>query len=184
MLAMMVHAYCCFTAHAQEPQAVLILAQLCQRDVSWPAKGRRAPFYHHGSAERQRRGSKAACRVLFEGMPVGTLKQSLCLMRLLCLPFPNAHARGNVFKCSCSFTCAHVRLVLQDAQLPQRLMDRLMVMINSVEMARVTGVPLEYLNSRGQQIKVCASFCILGTMYLQCYCCASRELPCVCSCLL
>ena len=46
-------------------------------------------------------------------------------------------------------------------------MDRLMVIINSVEMARVTGVPLEYLNSRGQQIKVRVSSCILGTACLQ-----------------
>jgi len=43
---------------------------------------------------------------------------------------------------------------LKDAFLPQRLMDKLMVVINHVEMSRVTGVPLEYLLRRGQQIKV------------------------------
>jgi DNA polymerase delta subunit 1 len=43
---------------------------------------------------------------------------------------------------------------LKDAFLPQRLMDKLMVLINHVEMARVTGVPLDFLLSRGQQIKV------------------------------
>ena len=43
---------------------------------------------------------------------------------------------------------------LKDAFLPQRLMDVLMVMINHIEMARVTGVPLDYLLTRGQQIKV------------------------------
>lgn len=43
---------------------------------------------------------------------------------------------------------------LKDAYLPQRLMDRLMCFINYIEMARVTGVPFNYLLSRGQQIKV------------------------------
>ena len=43
---------------------------------------------------------------------------------------------------------------LKDAYLPQRLMDRLMCFINYTEMARVTGVPFNYLLSRGQQIKV------------------------------
>ena len=43
---------------------------------------------------------------------------------------------------------------LKDAYLPQRLMDKLMVLINYMEMARVTGVPFNYLLTRGQQIKV------------------------------
>ncbi|OEU20464.1 DNA polymerase delta catalytic subunit [Fragilariopsis cylindrus CCMP1102] len=43
---------------------------------------------------------------------------------------------------------------LKDAVLPQRLMDKLSVMVNYVEMARVTGVPMSFLISRGQQIKV------------------------------
>lgn len=43
---------------------------------------------------------------------------------------------------------------LKDAYLPQRLMDRLMCFINYIEMARVTGIPFNYLLSRGQQIKV------------------------------
>ncbi|KAJ3102438.1 DNA-directed DNA polymerase delta [Phlyctochytrium planicorne] len=43
---------------------------------------------------------------------------------------------------------------LQDAYLPQRLMDKLMCLINYIEMARVTGVPFNMLLSRGQQIKV------------------------------
>jgi DNA polymerase delta subunit 1 len=43
---------------------------------------------------------------------------------------------------------------LKDAYLPQRLLQKLMCMINYVEMARVTGVPLSYLLTRGQQIKV------------------------------
>ena len=44
--------------------------------------------------------------------------------------------------------------VLKDAYLPQRLLDKLMCFVNSVEMARVTGVPFNYLLSRGQSIKV------------------------------
>lgn len=43
---------------------------------------------------------------------------------------------------------------LKDALLPLRLIDKLMCLVNYMEMARVTGVPLAYLLSRGQQIKV------------------------------
>jgi hypothetical protein len=35
--------------------------------------------------------------------------------------------------------------MVQDAYLPQRLLDRLMYMYNYIEMARVTGVPMSYL---------------------------------------
>lgn len=47
-----------------------------------------------------------------------------------------------------------IATVLQDAYLPQRIMDKLMCFINYIEMARVTGIPFNYLLSRGQQIKV------------------------------
>jgi DNA polymerase delta subunit 1 len=43
---------------------------------------------------------------------------------------------------------------LKDAYLPQRLLDKLMYMYNYIEMARVTGVPVSFLLSRGQSIKV------------------------------
>lgn len=43
---------------------------------------------------------------------------------------------------------------LKDAYLPLHLLQKLMCVINYMEMARVTGVPLTYLLSRGQQIKV------------------------------
>jgi DNA polymerase delta subunit 1 len=43
---------------------------------------------------------------------------------------------------------------LKDAYLPQRLLDKLMIMINYIEMARVTGIPLSFILERGQQIKV------------------------------
>ncbi|KAL2912943.1 DNA-directed DNA polymerase delta [Polyrhizophydium stewartii] len=43
---------------------------------------------------------------------------------------------------------------LKDAYLPQRLLDKLMCVINYIEMARVTGVPFNYILTRGQQIKV------------------------------
>jgi len=45
---------------------------------------------------------------------------------------------------------------LKDALLPIRLIDKLMVMINTIEMARVTGVPISYLLTRGQSVKVLA----------------------------
>ncbi|KAI8977005.1 DNA polymerase family B-domain-containing protein [Mycotypha africana] len=43
---------------------------------------------------------------------------------------------------------------LKDAFLPMRLMDKLMLLVNYTEMARVTGVPFNYILVRGQQIKV------------------------------
>jgi DNA polymerase delta subunit 1 len=43
---------------------------------------------------------------------------------------------------------------LKDALLPLRLMDKLMCLTNYMEMARVTGIPLGWLVSRGHMIKV------------------------------
>ncbi|CAJ0957247.1 unnamed protein product, partial [Mesorhabditis belari] len=43
---------------------------------------------------------------------------------------------------------------MKDAALPLRLLDKLMSIINYMEMARVTGVPINYLLTRGQQIKI------------------------------
>lgn len=43
---------------------------------------------------------------------------------------------------------------LKDAYLPQQLLNKLAIMVNYIEMARVTGVPLNFLLTRGQQIKV------------------------------
>jgi len=43
---------------------------------------------------------------------------------------------------------------LKDAYLPQRLVDKLMYMYNYIEMARVTGVPMSFLLTKGQSIKV------------------------------
>lgn len=43
---------------------------------------------------------------------------------------------------------------LKDAYLPLRLLNKLMCIVNYMEMARVTGVTLESLLTRGQQIKV------------------------------
>ncbi|KAN0000981.1 hypothetical protein ACTFIZ_001434 [Dictyostelium cf. discoideum] len=43
---------------------------------------------------------------------------------------------------------------IKDSLLPMRLLDKLMILINYTEMARVTGVPLSYLLGRGEGIKV------------------------------
>lgn len=43
---------------------------------------------------------------------------------------------------------------LQDANLPLLLMDKLSVLVNYIEMSRVTGVPMDQIISGGQQIKV------------------------------
>ncbi|KAH8724119.1 catalytic subunit DNA polymerase-like protein delta [Phaeosphaeriaceae sp. PMI808] len=42
---------------------------------------------------------------------------------------------------------------LKDAYLPQRLLDKLMCLVNYSEMARVTGVPFNYLLAKGQQVR-------------------------------
>jgi DNA polymerase delta subunit 1 len=42
---------------------------------------------------------------------------------------------------------------LKDAYLPQRLMDKLSCLENYTEMARVTGVPFNFLLAKGQQVK-------------------------------
>lgn len=42
----------------------------------------------------------------------------------------------------------------QDAYLPQRLLDRLMCLVNYTELARVTGIPFNDVLTRGQQIRV------------------------------
>ena len=54
---------------------------------------------------------------------------------------------------------------LKDAYLPLRLIDKLMCIINYMEMARVTGVPLGYLLNRGQQIKVVSQLLRKGTCF-------------------
>ncbi|KAI1729693.1 DNA polymerase family B domain-containing protein [Ditylenchus destructor] len=43
---------------------------------------------------------------------------------------------------------------MKDAYLPLRLLDKLMLVINYIEMARVTGVPISFLVFRGQQVKI------------------------------
>eukprot|EP00920_Eleutheroschizon_duboscqi_P035404 GHVT01085555.1.p1 GENE.GHVT01085555.1~~GHVT01085555.1.p1 ORF type:complete len:1029 (+),score=189.08 GHVT01085555.1:3620-6706(+) len=43
---------------------------------------------------------------------------------------------------------------IKDAVLPLRLIEKLLFMYNYVEMARVTGVPISFLLTRGQQIRV------------------------------
>lgn len=43
---------------------------------------------------------------------------------------------------------------MKDSYLPLRLLDKLMLVINYMEMARVTGVPLNFLIFRGQQVKI------------------------------
>lgn len=43
---------------------------------------------------------------------------------------------------------------LKDAYLPQRLMEKLMSLTNYMELARVSGIPLAWLLSRGHMIKV------------------------------
>ncbi|KAK4039821.1 DNA polymerase family B-domain-containing protein [Parachaetomium inaequale] len=48
---------------------------------------------------------------------------------------------------------------LKDAYLPQRLMEKLSCLENYTEMARVTGVPFNFLLARGQQVKFLSQLC-------------------------
>jgi DNA polymerase delta subunit 1 len=72
---------------------------------------------------------------------------------------------------------------LKDALLPLRLLDKLMCVINYMEMARVTGVPLQFLLTRGQQIKVvsqllrkvCKLIIIIDILLVMTYCAQSRQ---------
>lgn len=43
---------------------------------------------------------------------------------------------------------------LKDAILPMKLLEKLLKVVNAIEMARVTGIPIGWLYSRGQSIKV------------------------------
>ncbi len=45
------------------------------------------------------------------------------------------------------------RYCMRDSLLPLRLLDKLMAVINCIEQARVTGVPIKWILSRGQGIK-------------------------------
>ena len=58
---------------------------------------------------------------------------------------------------------------LKDSLLPLRLFNKLMYMFNQVEMARVTGVPMTFLLTRGQSIKVqTCCWCHLHTRLTNC----------------
>jgi len=48
---------------------------------------------------------------------------------------------------------------IQDALLPQRILDRLCIIFNMIEMAKVTWTPMEYLVTRGQQVKAFSQIC-------------------------
>lgn len=74
---------------------------------------------------------------------------------------PESRRRLAVYCLKVTLLSSHLRIALdlsltfsQDAYLPQRLLDKLMCFVNYTEMARVTGVPFNYLLSRGQSIKV------------------------------
>lgn len=60
---------------------------------------------------------------------------------------------GDLFKTSAETRRRLAIYCLKDAFLPMQLMDKLLCMYNYVEMARVTGVPINFLLNRGQMIK-------------------------------
>lgn len=48
---------------------------------------------------------------------------------------------------------------IQDTLLPQKIIDKMNILVNLLEMAKVTRVPLDFLITRGQQIKVFSQIC-------------------------
>ena len=96
---------------------------------------------------------------------LSTYVRTLC-SKSFCYVFINNVARAFTLSLKlCVFYCCsqngneHTRrrlavYCMKDAFLPLRLLAKLMCVINYMEMARVTGVPLTYLLTRGQQIKV------------------------------
>mmetsp|Transcript_25905 Transcript_25905/g.73198 ORF Transcript_25905/g.73198 Transcript_25905/m.73198 type:complete len:1072 (-) Transcript_25905:10-3225(-) len=61
---------------------------------------------------------------------------------------------GDLFKTSAETRRRLAIYCLKDAYLPMQLMEKLLCMYNYVEMARVTGTPINFLLNRGQMIKV------------------------------
>merc|ERR1719310_2640204 len=61
---------------------------------------------------------------------------------------------GDLFKTSAETRRRLAIYCLKDAFLPMQLLEKLLCMYNYVEMARVTGTPINYLLNRGQMIKV------------------------------
>lgn len=55
--------------------------------------------------------------------------------------------------------CEIAKYCVQDTMLPLKLADKLNILIDHIEMARATYVPVDYLLKRGQQIKIFS--CIL-----------------------
>ena len=60
---------------------------------------------------------------------------------------PRLHKGSDEDRTRLGFYC------LKDARLPLQILDKLMAVVNGVEQARVTGVPIKWLLSRGQGIK-------------------------------
>ncbi len=57
-----------------------------------------------------------------------------------------AYATGNVRDCA--------KYCIQDTMLPQKIINKMSILPNMIEMSKVTYVPMSYLVTRGQQIKV------------------------------
>merc|ERR1719433_1107416 len=61
---------------------------------------------------------------------------------------------GDLFQTSAETRRRLAIYCLKDAYLPMQLLEKLLCMYNYVEMARVTGTPINFLLNRGQMIKV------------------------------
>lgn len=163
--------------HPARPQAFLLLAQLGIGALPGGAEGGRAPLGHLQAAGRQRGVAPPPGHLLPQGLGVPArawrqLSNSHCAGgggRVLLQPWHSVSVRsptclrpwqGATACCRQGWHQLHIRAPSprpappQDAYLPQRLVDKLMLMYNYVEMARVTGVPMSYLLARGQSIKV------------------------------
>jgi hypothetical protein len=123
----------CFRCAVYTPrlQTLILLVELRFSSVSRSAKGGRSPFHYQRSSGKRIKADDF--EVTYCWLQQGTADDRRRLA-VYCL---------------------------KDAFLPQRLMDKLLVMINHIEMARVTGVPIDFLLTRGQQIKVSVTLFLL-----------------------
>jgi hypothetical protein len=136
-------------AETRRRLAVYCLKARLRRAPRGPAGRRRRLFWATPGRSAERLHERARERLGAAGAPAGCHAGRRRRVRTptgggACDPNPNPLL----------YTAVTRAAGRQDAYLPQRLVDKLMYMYNYVEMARVTGVPMSFLLTRGQSIKV------------------------------
>lgn len=131
-----------FPGSSTRLQTTLLYSKCCQFSLLARTERGRSALHHHWSAGK-------TVQIFFAA--------SIIMFMYVFFFFPRMH-RSHIFQTPQNGNEQTRRRLavycLKDAYLPLRLLQKLMCVINYMEMARVTGVPLTYLLSRGQQIKV------------------------------